>query len=128
MWFQLAIMLGIPLNLYLISFHFSFIQVVPNATTTAKIHKDAGTTAAFSKRPLKKWLQSQNTKRLSFFSIFIPLILFSASSFNSALQTFVRSCAGCSVATYVIGMFLNTSFSSPHIIFQESGTGTMTTL
>lgn len=40
------------------------IQVVKNSKTTAKIQKEfGGATKAFSKRPLKSWLQQVNSNK-----------------------------------------------------------------
>jgi len=67
------------------------IQIVKNSKTTAKIQKESGgATKAFSKRPLKQWIESVNSER--------------NSQLRQAIDNFTRSCAGYCVATYVIGI------------------------
>lgn len=66
------------------------IEVVLNAQTTAAITKaDGGVTAAFKETPLAKWLQTNNASK---------------PDHREALQRFIKSCAGYSVATYVLGI------------------------
>ena len=66
------------------------IEVVKNAETTANINKLAGGTKAVLKEDtLTKWLK-QNNK--------------SAEDFKKAQDTFVLSCAGYCVATFVLGI------------------------
>eukprot|EP01126_Amoeba_proteus_P039178 TRINITY_DN4116_c1_g2_i2.p1 TRINITY_DN4116_c1_g2~~TRINITY_DN4116_c1_g2_i2.p1 ORF type:complete len:244 (-),score=51.02 TRINITY_DN4116_c1_g2_i2:61-792(-) len=66
------------------------IEVVKNATTTAKIEKEAGGSfQSFSKYPLKRWIESHNQ---------------SEKLFREAIDNFTRSCAGYCVATYVVGI------------------------
>jgi len=65
------------------------VEVVKNATTAAKIEKESGgAVRAFSRYPLKQWIEKNNSERLC----------------RQAVDNFTRSCAGYCVATYVIGI------------------------
>ena len=66
------------------------IEVVLNSTTIAKIQKKArGFTGAFDKKLLYQWLMDQNP---------------TSASREKAIDNFIHSCAGCCVATYVLGI------------------------
>lgn len=66
------------------------IEVVLNSTTIAKIQKKArGARGAFDKKLLYQWLMDQNPD---------------PESREKAIDNFIRSCAGCCVATYVLGI------------------------
>jgi len=66
------------------------IEVVLDADTASNIQKAiGGANAAFQKEPLLKWLKLKN-----------PL----PEKLNDAIETFVLSCAGYAVATYVLGI------------------------
>lgn len=66
------------------------IEVVLDADTTASISKRAGgATAAFYVDPLKNWLQKHNPTE---------------SQYEKAVESFIKSCAGYCVATYVLGI------------------------
>ncbi|KYQ96905.1 phosphatidylinositol-4 [Tieghemostelium lacteum] len=66
------------------------IEVVLNSETTAKIQKLAGgATAAFKLDPLDNWLHFHNRQE---------------SDYLKAVDTFILSCAGYCVATYVLGI------------------------
>ncbi|EGC30605.1 hypothetical protein DICPUDRAFT_58194 [Dictyostelium purpureum] len=66
------------------------IEVVLNAETTAKIQKSAGgATAAFKLDPLANWLLQHNKTEIEY---------------QRAVDTFILSCAGYCVATYVLGI------------------------
>jgi len=66
------------------------IEIVINADTTAHISKMAGgATAAFRVDPLANWLQAHNPTQ---------------EQYNKAVDTFILSCAGYCVATYVLGI------------------------
>eukprot|EP01132_Coremiostelium_polycephalum_P002582 gene2582-3199_t len=66
------------------------IEVVLNSETTAKIQKNAGgATAAFKLDPLANWLNQHNKSELEY---------------QKAVDTFILSCAGYCVATYVLGI------------------------
>jgi len=65
------------------------IEVVLNADTTANINKAAGGTKAVLKQDtLRKWLEMNNPDK----------------EFEKARKTFIFSCAGYCVATYVLGI------------------------
>nr|XP_018668461.1 phosphatidylinositol 4,5-bisphosphate 3-kinase catalytic subunit gamma isoform isoform X1 [Ciona intestinalis]XP_026691477.1 phosphatidylinositol 4,5-bisphosphate 3-kinase catalytic subunit gamma isoform isoform X1 [Ciona intestinalis] len=67
------------------------IQIVPNATTVARIQKESGglIRGTFKDEVLKKWLERKNP---------------TTDRMNSAVETFMLSCAGYCVATYVLGI------------------------
>jgi len=66
------------------------IEVVLRADTTANINKAAGGTKAVLKEDtLKKWIKSHNPTK---------------QQFRKAQETFVKSCAGYCVATFVLGI------------------------
>jgi phosphatidylinositol-4,5-bisphosphate 3-kinase len=66
------------------------IEVVQNADTTANINKAAGGTKAVLKEDtLTKWIKQNNPTE---------------EQFRKARETFVKSCAGYCVATFVLGI------------------------
>lgn len=66
------------------------IEVVLNASTIAKIQKkNKGAKGAFDKKLLYQWLKDQNPD---------------PTSLDQAVENFTKSCAGCCVATYVLGI------------------------
>ena len=66
------------------------IEVVLNSTTIAKIQKKArGARGAFDKKLLYQWLLDQNPD---------------PAAREKAIDNFIKSCAGCCVATYVLGI------------------------
>eukprot|EP01105_Mastigella_eilhardi_P022863 TRINITY_DN5698_c0_g3_i3.p1 TRINITY_DN5698_c0_g3~~TRINITY_DN5698_c0_g3_i3.p1 ORF type:complete len:1313 (+),score=251.70 TRINITY_DN5698_c0_g3_i3:557-3940(+) len=66
-----------------------FIEVVPDAITTAKIQKVEGVTGALQKTPLQMWMKQNNSDE---------------RCYSIAVQNFVVSCAGYCVATYILGI------------------------
>jgi hypothetical protein len=67
-----------------------FIQIVLNCSTSADIQlEQGGITAAFSEKPLSKWLRKHNA---------------ADEAHSRAVENFVRSCAASCVATYVLGV------------------------
>ena len=68
-----------------------FIEVVKNARSIADIQKDAGgaAAAAFSKTTLQRWLRQHNP---------------SEEQFSRAVHNFTYSCAGYTVASYILGL------------------------
>ena len=67
-----------------------FIEVVRNAASIADIQKSAGgATAAFQKTPLQRWLRQHNP---------------SEEEYKKAVRNFTYSCAGYSVASYILGL------------------------
>ena len=67
-----------------------FIEVVRNAASIADIQKSAGgAAAAFQKTPLQRWLRQHNP---------------SEEQYRAAVHKFTYSCAGYSVASYILGL------------------------
>ena len=65
------------------------IEVVLNSSTIAKIQKKKGARGAFDRKLLYQWLKDQNP---------------TPEAMESAIENFMYSCAGCCVATYVLGI------------------------
>ncbi|CAG0901150.1 unnamed protein product, partial [Darwinula stevensoni] len=71
-------------------FRLGFIEVVPQSETLANIQKEkAPVRSAFSKAALLSWLRDHNPRE---------------EDLETAIQEFTLSCAGYSVATYVLGI------------------------
>eukprot|EP00743_Colponemidia_sp_Colp-15_P005837 GILK01006272.1.p1 GENE.GILK01006272.1~~GILK01006272.1.p1 ORF type:complete len:1076 (+),score=202.77 GILK01006272.1:69-3230(+) len=65
------------------------LEIVLNSDTLANIHKWAGgATAAFSEKPVHNWLKQFNKD----------------DALPAVVENFIQSCAGYSVATYVLGI------------------------
>jgi phosphatidylinositol kinase/protein kinase (PI-3 family) len=86
------------------------IQVVTNAMTACKIQKAQGgaLTGALKNSPLVNWIQEQNPNRTCCYSCLMSrieaLTFIAAQDFERAVDNFILSCAGYSVATYVLGV------------------------
>ena len=66
------------------------IEVVLNAETVSNIQQAyGGSTAAFRDTPLQEWIRAQNP---------------ADEDYEKAVDTFVLSCAGYCVATYILGI------------------------
>ncbi|RMB99230.1 hypothetical protein DUI87_23963 [Hirundo rustica rustica] len=65
------------------------VEMIPNAETLRKIQVEHGVTGSFKDRPLADWLQKHNPKE---------------DEYEKAVENFIYSCAGCCVATYVLGI------------------------
>nr|CAA63485.1 phosphoinositide 3-kinase [Drosophila melanogaster] len=65
------------------------IELVSEAETLRKIQVECGLTGSFKDRPIAEWLGKQNPSPLEY---------------QSAVRNFTLSCAGYSVATYVLGI------------------------
>ena len=65
------------------------IEVVLSSSTIAKIQKKKGAKGAFDKKLLYHWLKDQNSDQVAL---------------DKAVENFTYSCAGCCVATYVLGI------------------------
>lgn len=84
------------------------IQVVTNAMTACKIQKAQGgaLTGALKNSSLLAWIQEQNPNRTCpINSLATHALTFDAAQdFERAVDNFILSCAGYSVATYVLGV------------------------
>ncbi|XP_028303551.1 LOW QUALITY PROTEIN: phosphatidylinositol 4-phosphate 3-kinase C2 domain-containing subunit beta [Gouania willdenowi] len=65
------------------------VEMVPHADTLRKIQVEHGVTGSFKDRPLADWLQKHNPGE---------------EQYDKAVENFIYSCAGCCVATYVLGI------------------------
>ncbi|KAF6075453.1 phosphatidylinositol-4-phosphate 3-kinase catalytic subunit type 2 beta [Phyllostomus discolor] len=65
------------------------VEMIPNAETLRKIQVEHGVTGSFKDRPLADWLQKHNPGE---------------DEYEKAVENFIYSCAGCCVATYVLGI------------------------
>ncbi|XP_043858749.1 phosphatidylinositol 4-phosphate 3-kinase C2 domain-containing subunit beta isoform X2 [Dromiciops gliroides] len=65
------------------------VEMIPNAETLRKIQVEHGVTGSFKDRPLADWLQKHNPGE---------------EEYEKAVENFIYSCAGCCVATYILGI------------------------
>ncbi|XP_041051192.1 phosphatidylinositol 4-phosphate 3-kinase C2 domain-containing subunit beta [Carcharodon carcharias] len=65
------------------------VEMIPNAETLRKIQVEHGVTGSFKDHPLAEWLQKHNPNE---------------EEYEKAVENFIYSCAGCCVATYVLGI------------------------
>ncbi|XP_051932001.1 phosphatidylinositol 4-phosphate 3-kinase C2 domain-containing subunit beta isoform X1 [Hippocampus zosterae] len=65
------------------------VEMIPQADTLRKIQVEHGVTGSFKDRPLADWLQKHNP---------------ADEQYDKAVENFIYSCAGCCVATYVLGI------------------------
>ncbi|NWW72870.1 P3C2G kinase, partial [Climacteris rufus] len=65
------------------------VQMVPDATTLAKIHRESGLIGPLKENTIKKWFRHHH-----------PL----ESSYQEAIRTFFYSCAGWCVVTFILGV------------------------
>uniref|UniRef100_A0AAV2MIJ5 Phosphatidylinositol-4-phosphate 3-kinase n=1 Tax=Knipowitschia caucasica TaxID=637954 RepID=A0AAV2MIJ5_KNICA len=65
------------------------VELIPQADTLRRIQGEHGVTGSFKDRPLADWLQKYNP---------------SEEQYDKAVENFIFSCAGCCVATYVLGI------------------------
>ncbi|XP_054153731.1 phosphatidylinositol 4-phosphate 3-kinase C2 domain-containing subunit alpha-like [Oppia nitens] len=70
-------------------FRKGFIEMVRYSETLRKIQLEHGLTGSFKDRPIYEWLQKHNTSELEY---------------HNAVENFTYSCAGYSVATYLLGI------------------------
>lgn len=88
------------------------VEMIPHADTLRKIQVEHGVTGSFKDRPLADWLQKHNPTEEQYdkvcgSSAYLPqwccswclmLMCF------QAVENFIYSCAGCCVATYILGI------------------------
>nr|XP_057910598.1 phosphatidylinositol 4-phosphate 3-kinase C2 domain-containing subunit beta [Doryrhamphus excisus] len=65
------------------------VEMIPQADTLRKIQVEHGVTGSFKDRPLADWLQKHNPAE---------------EQYDKAVENFIYSCAGCCVATYILGI------------------------
>uniref|UniRef100_A0A8C5P979 Phosphatidylinositol-4-phosphate 3-kinase catalytic subunit type 2 beta n=1 Tax=Leptobrachium leishanense TaxID=445787 RepID=A0A8C5P979_9ANUR len=65
------------------------VEMIPTAETLRKIQVEHGVTGSFKDRPLAEWLKKHNPTE---------------DEYEKAVENFIYSCAGCCVATYVLGI------------------------
>ncbi|XP_023593337.1 phosphatidylinositol 4-phosphate 3-kinase C2 domain-containing subunit alpha isoform X2 [Trichechus manatus latirostris] len=65
------------------------VELVPSSDTLRKIQVEYGVTGSFKDKPLADWLRKYNP---------------SEEEYEKASENFIYSCAGCCVATYVLGI------------------------
>ncbi|NXG70260.1 P3C2G kinase, partial [Baryphthengus martii] len=65
------------------------VQMVPDATTLAKIHRESGVIGPLKENTIKKWFRHHH-----------PL----ESSYQEAIKNFFYSCAGWCVVTFILGV------------------------
>ncbi|KAM7421797.1 hypothetical protein PAMA_010039 [Pampus argenteus] len=65
------------------------VEMIPQADTLRKIQVEHGVTGSFKDRPLADWLQKHNP---------------TDEQYDKAVENFIYSCAGCCVATYILGI------------------------
>ncbi|KAM4587449.1 phosphatidylinositol 4-phosphate 3-kinase C2 domain-containing subunit beta [Odontesthes bonariensis] len=65
------------------------VEMIPHADTLRKIQVEHGVTGSFKDRTLADWLQKHNP---------------SDEQYDKAVENFIYSCAGCCVATYILGI------------------------
>uniref|UniRef100_A0A8C8F2B8 Phosphatidylinositol 4-phosphate 3-kinase C2 domain-containing subunit alpha n=1 Tax=Oncorhynchus tshawytscha TaxID=74940 RepID=A0A8C8F2B8_ONCTS len=65
------------------------VELVPSSDTLRKIQAEYGVTGSFKDKPLAEWLRKYNPAE---------------DEYDKASENFIYSCAGCCVATYVLGI------------------------
>ncbi|KAM4795805.1 LOW QUALITY PROTEIN: phosphatidylinositol 4-phosphate 3-kinase C2 domain-containing subunit beta [Rhinophrynus dorsalis] len=65
------------------------VEMIQTAVTLRKIQVEHGVTGSFKDRPLADWLKKHNSTE---------------EEYDKAVENFIYSCAGCCVATYVLGI------------------------
>ncbi|TNN00688.1 hypothetical protein fugu_011934 [Takifugu bimaculatus] len=69
--------------------HKGMVELVPSSDTLRKIQVEYGVTGSFKDKPLAEWLRKYNPAE---------------DEYDKASENFIYSCAGCCVATYVLGI------------------------
>uniref|UniRef100_A0A3P8UG92 Phosphatidylinositol 4-phosphate 3-kinase C2 domain-containing subunit alpha n=1 Tax=Cynoglossus semilaevis TaxID=244447 RepID=A0A3P8UG92_CYNSE len=65
------------------------VELVPSSDTLRKIQVEYGVTGSFKDKPLAEWLRKYNPAE---------------DEYEKASENFIYSCAGCCVATYILGI------------------------
>uniref|UniRef100_A0A8D3CVG2 Phosphatidylinositol-4-phosphate 3-kinase, catalytic subunit type 2 alpha n=1 Tax=Scophthalmus maximus TaxID=52904 RepID=A0A8D3CVG2_SCOMX len=65
------------------------VELVPSSETLRKIQVEYGVTGSFKDKPLAEWLRKYNPAE---------------DEYEKASENFIYSCAGCCVATYILGI------------------------
>ncbi|XP_051512306.1 phosphatidylinositol 4-phosphate 3-kinase C2 domain-containing subunit alpha-like [Myxocyprinus asiaticus] len=65
------------------------VELVPSSETLRKIQLEYGVTGSFKDKPLAEWLRKYNPAE---------------DEYEKASENFIYSCAGCCVATYILGI------------------------
>ncbi|XP_058244023.1 phosphatidylinositol 4-phosphate 3-kinase C2 domain-containing subunit alpha isoform X2 [Hemibagrus wyckioides] len=65
------------------------VELVPSSETLRKIQVEYGVTGSFKDKPLAEWLRKYNPAE---------------DEYEKAAENFIYSCAGCCVATYLLGI------------------------
>ncbi|KAG7493730.1 phosphatidylinositol 4-phosphate 3-kinase C2 domain-containing subunit beta [Solea senegalensis] len=65
------------------------VEMIPHADTLRRIQVEHGVTGSFKDRPLADWLLKHNP---------------TDDQYDKAVENFIFSCAGCCVATYILGI------------------------
>ncbi|XP_020780649.1 phosphatidylinositol 4-phosphate 3-kinase C2 domain-containing subunit alpha [Boleophthalmus pectinirostris] len=65
------------------------VELVPSSDTLRKIQVEYGVTGSFKDKPLAEWLRKYNPAE---------------DEYDKASENFIYSCAGCCVATYILGI------------------------
>lgn len=93
------------------------VEMIPHADTLRKIQVEHGVTGSFKDRTLADWLQKHNptdeqydkvTYAHTFTHLYTPVHTCRCETLLhllfQAVENFIYSCAGCCVATYILGI------------------------
>lgn len=86
------------------------VEMIPHADTLRKIQVEHGVTGSFKDRPLADWLQKHNPTEEQYDKVCRSAGRSGAGDsvsdvrFFQAVENFIYSCAGCCVATYILGI------------------------
>ncbi|KAI1238754.1 hypothetical protein IHE44_0011840 [Lamprotornis superbus] len=86
---QSQISKGASITLFIFHVNTGLVQMVPDATTLAKIHRESGLIGPLKENTIKKWFHHHH-----------PL----ESSYQEAIRNFFYSCAGWCVVTFILGV------------------------
>uniref|UniRef100_A0A8C7KVC3 Phosphatidylinositol-4-phosphate 3-kinase catalytic subunit type 2 beta n=1 Tax=Oncorhynchus kisutch TaxID=8019 RepID=A0A8C7KVC3_ONCKI len=80
------------------------VEMIPQAETLRKIQGEHGVTGSFKDRPLADWLQKHNPTEDEYEKHTHIRTHTLALCLSLSLSNFIYSCAGCCVATYILGI------------------------